>query len=47
MSKIDRKALVNRHNIVIKEPNNRTSLTVGNGKFGYTVDVTGMQTFPM
>ncbi len=47
MSKIDRKALVGRHNIVITEPNNRTSLTVGNGKFGYTVDVTGMQTFPM
>ena len=45
MSKIDRKALVNRHNIVISKPNNRSPLTVGNGKFGFTADVTGLQSF--
>lgn len=46
MDKINRKELVRRHDIVIDEPNNKTPLSVGNGKFGYTVDVTGMQTFP-
>ncbi len=46
MSKIDRKAVVGRHKIVITEPDNRAPLTVGNGKFGFTADVTGLQTFP-
>ena len=46
MSKINRKALVDRHKIVITEPDNRAPLTVGNGKFGFTADVTGLQTFP-
>lgn len=46
MSKIDRKTLVNRHNIVITEPDYFSPLTVGNGKFGFTADVTGLQTFP-
>ena len=45
MSKIDRKALVNRHNIVLTEPDKRSPFTVGNGKFGFTADVTGLQTF--
>lgn len=46
MSKINRKALVERHKIVINEPDKRAPLTVGNGSFGFTADVTGLQTFP-
>lgn len=44
--KIDRKALVTRHNVHIAELDTLGSLTVGNGTFAYTADVTGMQTFP-
>ncbi|MGJ5640555.1 hypothetical protein I3217_00375 [Formosa sp. S-31] len=44
--KIDRKALVSRHNVNIKTLDTLASLSVGNGTFAYTVDVTGMQTFP-
>lgn len=46
MSKINRKEVVNRHNIVITAPDKRAPLTVGNGKFGFTADITGLQTFP-
>lgn len=46
MEKINRKELVNRHNVVIQESDFRSPLTVGNGKFGFTADVTGLQTFP-
>lgn len=42
---IDRFALVNRHNITITEPDTLASLSVGNGEFAYTADITGMQTF--
>jgi len=45
-SKIDRKALVTRHNIEIANPDLLNSLTVGNGEFAFTADITGMQTFP-
>lgn len=44
--KIDRKAVVTRHNVKISEIDTLASLSVGNGKFAYTVDATGMQTFP-
>ncbi len=44
--KIDRKELVSRHNIEIKAIDTLASLSVGNGTFAYTVDVTGLQTFP-
>src|SRR5690242_15916128 len=44
--KIDRKELVQRHNIIVTKVDSLSSLTVGNGKFAYTVDVTGLQTFP-
>lgn len=44
--KIDRKALVRRHNVVIEQFDTLNSLTVGNGKFAFTVDATGLQTFP-
>ena len=43
---IDRKALVQRHNVVITAADSLSSLTVGNGKFAFTVDVTGLQSFP-
>lgn len=43
---IDRKTVVGRHNVVITEVNSYAPLSVGNGKFCHTVDITGMQTFP-
>jgi len=44
--KIDRQALVSRHNVKVKTTNSLSSLSVGNGKFAFTVDATGLQTFP-
>ncbi|HEY0041138.1 MAG TPA: hypothetical protein VGB71_10775, partial [Flavisolibacter sp.] len=44
--KIDRKALVTRHNVVVTKADTLSSLTVGNGGFAFTVDVTGLQSFP-
>lgn len=44
--KIDRFALVNRHNVFNTEFDSLNSLSVGNGKFAFTVDATGLQTFP-
>lgn len=43
---IDRKALVQRHTVIITKADPLASLSVGNGKFAFTVDVTGLQTFP-
>jgi hypothetical protein len=45
-TKIDRFSLVNRHNIEITKIDSLNSLSVGNGKFAFTVDITGLQTFP-
>lgn len=44
--KIDRKAVVTRHNVKISAIDTLGSLNVGNGKFAFTVDVTGLQSFP-
>jgi hypothetical protein len=44
--KIDRMALVSRHNVRVKKIDSLSSLSVGNGKFAFTVDATGLQTFP-
>ena len=44
--KIDRKALVTRHNVKITAMDTLASLSVGNGAFAFTVDATGLQTFP-
>jgi len=44
--KIDRYALVNRHNVQLNKIDTLGSLSVGNGEFAYTTDITGMQTFP-
>ena len=42
---IDREALVRRHNVVVRSVDPQSPLTVGNGGFAFTVDVTGLQTF--
>ena len=44
--KINRKALVTRHNVVVTRFDTLSTLTVGNGDFAFTVDATGLQTFP-
>jgi hypothetical protein len=44
--KINRKELVQRHNVVVTKADSLSSLTVGNGRFAFTVDVTGLQSFP-
>lgn len=43
---IDRYALVTRHNVVLSQPDTLGSLSVGNGEFAFTVDVSGLQSFP-
>ena len=43
---INRKAVVNRHNVKLTQVDSLNSLTVGNGAFAFTVDITGLQTFP-
>ncbi|NEE02905.1 hypothetical protein [Phytoactinopolyspora halotolerans] len=43
---IDRQALVERHTVVLREADVRSPLSVGNGEFCFTADITGLQTFP-
>lgn len=43
---IDRQALVIRNNPQITAVDTLASLSVGNGEFAFTADVTGLQTFP-
>ena len=43
---IDRQALVKRHTIQVSHADSLSSLSVGNGGFAFTVDVTGLQSFP-
>ncbi len=43
---IDRKKLVERHTIIITKIDSLSSLSLGNGSFAFTVDVTGLQSFP-
>jgi len=45
-TKIDRKALIERHTIINNKFDSLSSLSVGNGGFAFTVDVTGLQSFP-
>jgi len=45
-AEINRQTVVSRNNPVITEANPLASLTVGNGHFATTVDVTGLQSFP-
>lgn len=44
--KINRKLLVGRHRVTVKSLDSLSALSVGNGKFAFTVDATGLQTFP-
>lgn len=46
MSAINRRALVARNNPVIREVVPLAPLSVGNGEFAFTADITGLQTFP-
>ncbi|MES1221242.1 MAG: hypothetical protein ABUT20_37420, partial [Bacteroidota bacterium] len=43
---IDRKVLVERHTIINNKFDSLSSLSVGNGSFAFTVDITGLQSFP-
>jgi hypothetical protein len=45
--KINRQQLVQRHTIKISRIDSLSSLSVGNGRFCFTVDATGLQTFPL
>ena len=43
---IDRVSVVRRHNVQVNKMDSLSSLSVGNGNFAFTVDATGMQSFP-
>ena len=43
--RIDRKALVTRHNPVLHQVDPHAPLMLGNGNIGFTADITGLQTF--
>lgn len=43
---IDRKALVQRHNVRQRRLDPRSPVSVGNGEFAFTIDLTGLQTLP-
>ena len=45
-AQINREAVVKRHIIYINKIDSLSSLSVGNGRFAFTVDATGLQTFP-
>ncbi len=45
-ARIDRRALVRRHNPLIRALDPLAPLSVGNGEFAFTADLTGLQTFP-
>lgn len=44
-SRIDRQALVRRHNPILTTPDPHAPLMLGNGTIGFTADITGLQTF--
>src|SRR5688572_8795251 len=43
---IDRRSLVGRHSPVLRQFDPLGPLSVGNGEFAFTADITGLQTFP-
>jgi protein-glucosylgalactosylhydroxylysine glucosidase len=43
---VDRAALVRRHDPLLRKLDPLSPLSVGNGQFAFTADVTGLQTFP-
>lgn len=44
--RIDRHALVARHDVIFERLDPTSPLMVGNGNFAFTADITGLQTFP-
>lgn len=44
---IDRKAIVDRHAVTLHRMDTLAALSVGNGRFAFTVDATGLQSFPL
>ncbi len=44
MAAINRKELIEFHNVILENPETNSPLTSGNGSFAYTFDITGMQT---
>lgn len=44
--RIDRHALVSRHDVVLDRVDPHAPLMLGNGSLGFTADITGLQTFP-
>ena len=44
--RIDRRALVTRHNPTLRRADPLSPLSLGNGEFAFTADITGLQTFP-
>jgi len=45
-TRIDRAALVSRHNPRLRKLDPLSPLSLGNGEFAFTADITGLQTFP-
>src|SRR6266705_5332366 len=43
---INRKELIARHRIRLTQPKAQSPLSLGNGEFAFTADITGLQTFP-
>ena len=43
---IDRRSLVRRHNPTLTDLDPRSPLSVGNGEFAFTADITGLQSLP-
>ncbi|AOG01034.1 hypothetical protein BSY18_1705 [Blastomonas sp. RAC04] len=45
-AKIDRKALISRHDVHLTSVDPHAPVMIGNGELGFTADITGLQTFP-
>jgi protein-glucosylgalactosylhydroxylysine glucosidase len=46
LEKINRKSLVDRHSPALTRLDPRSPLSLGNGEFAFTADITGLQTWP-
>ncbi len=46
LHRIDRRAVVMRHTVILERADPLTPLSVGNGRFAFTADISGLQTFP-
>jgi hypothetical protein len=45
LEKIDRHSVVTRNNVLVEGFDSLASLSIGNGEFAFTTDLTGLQTF--